>query len=253
MIGEISQTLERMEAAQDIVSTRGWAVVRIGIAGRDTAVALLERIGADLGGLVPHTAHRPIADVTTTEGFNDSERRPQSDNGPQFPHTDGVLSDELPAILVMACTGRAEEGGDSVLVDMRPFLAEHGPSGRLDPLFAPDAVAIIRGHMSKQVSVLRRRGRYVDVAFSDHEYNSATPHDSSAAAFAALRTYAGSDVQQDRILLADGDLLLVANRYCLHGREGFRNGPGGTRHLVRAWYRGGVARFGVFDGYVADW
>jgi hypothetical protein len=153
----------------------------------------------------------------------------------------------------MACLSRAQDGGHSVLVDMRPFLTERGPRGELDPLFGPEAVAIERGEVSAKVSVLRHRDGYIDVAFSDHEYNIASPKRECADSFELLRSYIAAPANQRNILLDAGDLLLVANRFCLHGREAFSNGPLGVRHFVRAWYRGRVPASQAFEGFAASW
>jgi alpha-ketoglutarate-dependent taurine dioxygenase len=239
-------------ALSDAVATTGWATLGTACSSRRDALGVLEDLREIFGAIVPHSAASWSADVTTVDEYNDrSVRRPQSESGPQFPHTDGVLSPVLPGVLAMLCLERAEDGGASVLVDLRPFLDEHPGSGFLDPLSDPDAVHIERGEVQTNVSVLRRRGPFTDVALSAHEYNTAKPKASCQAPFAALVDFAsGADVRR-RVLLAPGELLLVANRFCLHGREAFIDQPSRRRHLVRAWYVGPPAgTCAAFDGHV---
>jgi alpha-ketoglutarate-dependent taurine dioxygenase len=244
---------DKIAEIQDEIQRQGWCRIRTDIWERERALALLEALVLVLGPLIPHTRESQIADVTTVERFNDrSVLRPQSDNHSLFPHTDAVLSPELPGVLAMLCLSRAQVGGESILVDTRPFLVQQYPTGSIDALFDGDAVAIERGELRARVSVLRRRGKFINVALSDHEYNSVVPKPSCAAPFAALRAFAGNAAWQRRVMLNDGDLLLVANRFCLHGRAAFVDGPGGVRHLVRAWYRGPVPECEAFEGFATN-
>ncbi|HEU4885403.1 MAG TPA: TauD/TfdA family dioxygenase [Longimicrobium sp.] len=246
----IDPILEALTRDADQMAAQGWCVIRTGARTREEGLSLLGALVPACGPVIPHTENGAFADVTTADHLNDrSTLRPQSDNGPLFPHTDGVLSPQLPGVFAMLCIESAGTGGASVLVDVRPFLREHRGSGDLDPLFDDDAVAIVRGPVQTSVSVLRRRGPFVDVAFSSHEYNTTAPKPACAEAFAALHRFVGDPANHRRVQLTSGDLILVANRFCLHGRDAFEDG-GRRRHLVRGWYTGPVQGCAAFDGFV---
>jgi len=224
------------------LADHGLVTIQTGISDRDTILANLLRLSERLGGVIPHTEKQLFTDVTLKPEFNDkSIIRPQSDNGPQAPHVDGVLSEETPTFLVMHCIHPSMIGGEPTYVDSRDVIDYilNEDYEFFAPLFQPDAVEIKRPNLKiKQRPVFRFSGDVLETYFSSHEYNTAKPTAKAAPAFDRLSNFIKDYKNQSTRKVSTGELTFSVNKRILHGRRAFTDMAGMERHYVRAWYDG---------------
>jgi alpha-ketoglutarate-dependent taurine dioxygenase len=169
--------------------------------------------------------------------YTDGVIRPQSDNGHQIPHTDGAFEADPPHVMSVLCLQPAEEGGETLLVDMkRP--AEDMSKEVLQGLYLPDAITVERGDKKATHPVYAANGRGgMTARFSNHEYNESYPGSPLAAlGFRAVDEYLKDPVKQLVIPLEAKQLIIIDNDRVTHGRNAFESRA--PRHLLRKWYTG---------------
>ena len=223
------------------LSQYGVVVVNMKAGDRHIALENLSQLSEIFGEIIPHKPGELVTDVTTKPEFNDrSVIRPQSDNGPQTPHVDGVLMKNPPTLMAMYCLQSPIRGGEMVFLDMKEAIQHILKSSPhlLAPLFRYDAVTVIRPHMKRICPVLRLECNIIFAYYSSHEYNDAIPHPEVKEAFLLLSSYVKNPANQTIVNPNSGTLVMYVNRRVLHGRLGFTDIPGKERHYVRAWYDG---------------
>lgn len=227
------------------LSDEGIATIKTDIVNREEIIKGLLMLEDKLGKIIPHTTAQSFADITLKSRFNDrSVIRPQSDNGPQAPHVDGVLSEVTPSFMVMHCISPAAVGGESVYVDTKDILEFilQKDYATFAPLFHPKAVAVARPQFGKKHKpVFKIRGDVLETYFSNHEYNKVDSSIEAETAFDLISTFIKSPENQKIRQTHPGDLVFVVNRRLLHGRKAFSDSSSQRRHYVRAWYDGSKA------------
>lgn len=169
--------------------------------------------------------------------YRDNVIRPQSDTGHQAPHTDGAFELQPPQLMSVLCLQSADEGGETLIVDMGD-AAKVLDESALRGLYVADAIAVIRGNQQAMHPVFSANGRGGTVArFSNHEYNVSYPNQTAAEpGFTAIDQYIKDPNNQRVINLRPGQLIVIDNERVLHGREEFSSLL--PRHLLRKWYDG---------------
>ncbi len=234
-------TIKVRQSTLDTLSEHGVAVLNMRKGDRQIAVENLSQLSQVFGEIIPHKPGELVTDVTTKPEFNDrSVVRPQSDNGPQTPHVDGVLMENTPTLMAMYCLQPSVHGGEMVFLDMSNAFRHMLKSSPqlLAPLFRPDAVKVIRPNMERTIPVFRFDDNLVYSYYSSHEYNDVIPHPETTEAFSVLSSYVKDFTNQTIVNPNPGTLVMYVNRRVLHGRLGFTDILGRERHHVRAWYDG---------------
>ncbi len=224
-------------------------IERYGFAHRDfgvkysleEAVELLNNL--PLGGRIPHKHDRNgVVSLIADPGVypdRDDVLRPQSDNGPQAPHTDGAFTERPPVLMALYCVRKAVHGGDTILVDMGEAMRAV-PQEDLNGLYLPDAMFVSRGGNVTVQPVFKKtlRGRHL-ARFSNHEYNESEPLNTGAeSGFQIVDTFLKNPDNQTKITLQPGDLIVIDNTRTAHGRTRFDDDEENRRHLLRRWGTG---------------
>lgn len=169
--------------------------------------------------------------------YNDGIRRPQSDNGHQSPHTDGAFEQVPPSLMAVLCLNPADQGGETLLVDIGDAAATLTRE-KIDGLFTPDAIVVMRGEQEARHPALSVNARERIVGrFSNHEYNRSYAGNTKAEmGFKAIDAFLKDQNNHTIIPLESGDLILIDNERMAHGRNAFESRQ--PRHLLRKWYNG---------------
>ncbi|GAA2496117.1 hypothetical protein GCM10023100_47010 [Actinocorallia cavernae] len=166
--------------------------------------------------------------------------------GDLAPHTECAQLLHPPRLLLLACARTADAGGESLLVDGRAVLAELADShpAALEALSAPRAAYFggADGHFAPVLESLphgrwRLRLRQDSLARFSQEADAHLP---------ALRR--AVERNTTRLLLADGQGLVLDNHRVLHGRTSFV----GERLLLRALGQPDP-RLALEPGFPAPW
>lgn len=228
----------------DKISIYGIVGIELKAGNRNVARENLKQIAEYLGKIQSHKhSSDGLVDITMKQGYYDqSVKRPQSDNGHQTPHTDGVFG-VTPEFMVMYCIEPANLGGETIIIDMRDallYMMQFFPH-LLPSLFIDNAATVIRGDARKSGPVFAINSGIIEGYFSNHEYNLAIVNPECKEAYDTLNDYITSTTNQKTLKSRPGTLWIYSNKRILHGRNAFNDLFGKERHYVRGWYDGSGA------------
>jgi alpha-ketoglutarate-dependent taurine dioxygenase len=229
----------------------GYCIVQMWDLTETPLLALRTRLGrgqrhirADSNGIVPITPNvHPISNLDESHYFGSSSRE-------HPPHTDGAYLNgflqqgrvfkriEPPAIVLLQCVRASRHGGTTILIDaqrvLRDLLTRHPSIAKI--LMSHGCVNFCRDdHMAvdlpvyERLSVERWRIRFrCDEALYPAEW-------ATIAVQHLYDHYLTNDQYQQKIVLEEGQILVVDNFRVLHGREAFSVTLGQSRLFRRTW------------------